>query len=299
MKRIFMYWFKMPEGEKNFGDEVGPYVVSRLSESIVSFVNPNRNFLIKSIFHKQKRGNLRIKDILAILLGQKKVLVSVGSILNHYNIPTCNVWGAGIITRKDRVQKANFFAVRGKYSQERLKELKYKAPQTVGDPALLLSLVTPIKMKKKYKLGIIPHYVHYEEVKMRFKTDDILVINLLEPNVETIIENINTCDYMVSSSLHGIIVSHTYKIPCIWFELAETPLFGDNVKFYDYFSSVGINDYNPFKLPDTNDMTEFIKEVTNIIKGNPQMHTIQVDLKKLQIDLLKSAPFKIKKEFKL
>lgn len=293
-----MYWFKMPNEKKNFGDELGPYIVSKLSGIKIDFVIPKRNLLIKSIFQKHNRGRLNISDILAILFRQEHVLVTAGSILAHYNISGCNIWGSGIITRKDRVKKANFFSVRGEHSKVRLNELKYKVPQTVGDPALLLSLVTPIKMKKKYKLGIIPHYVHYDEIKMKYSTKDILIINLLEPNIEKIIKDINDCEYTVSSSLHGIIVSHTYRIPSLWFELGEKPLFGDNVKFYDYFSSVGINDYGPFKLPDINNTTKFVKEVTGLIDANSQINSIQVDLKELQKNLINSAPFRIKDEYR-
>ena len=83
------------------------------------------------------------------------------------------------MNRNDNIQKASFYAVRGKYTQKRLEELGYKSPEVIGDPALLLPLfIDPAS--QRYQLGIIPHFVHYEEVKNANISDEILVINLLD-----------------------------------------------------------------------------------------------------------------------
>ena len=55
--------------------------------------------------------------------------------------------------------------------------------------------------------------------------------------LESIIDEIQSCKYILSSSLYGIILSHTYNIPCVWInginELGE-----NQTKFYDYNSQV-------------------------------------------------------------
>lgn len=298
MNKIFLYWYKLKDGSANFGDELGPYIVSRLSGIRCVFIKPIRKFifleLIDSLFNKQ--SDYDFKDLINILTGKRRILITAGSILNHFNLKHCDIWGSGIIKKNENVPNANFHALRGEFSQLRLKELGYHVPNAIGDPALLLPLVCPVHHSKKYKLGIIPHYIHYEKVKAESNNESVLVINLFD-SIEEVINGINLCELTISSSLHGIIVSHAYNIPCLWYELSTTPLYGDNIKFADYFSSVGIKVYAPFVLPDSSISQEFIENVSNHIRSNNSMNTIQNDLGKIQMNLLKSAPFPVLQKF--
>ncbi len=300
MNNIYIYWFKLKNGKANFGDEIGPYIVSKLSGLNIIFINPIkkniRKKLIDSILNSQ--NDYSFIDLLKILFGKKRVLVTAGSILNHFNISSCDIWGSGIIKKDEKVHNAKFFALRGKYSQLRLGELRYDVPDAIGDPALLLPLILPIQNVKRYKLGIIPHYVHYENLKNRYNSKDILIINLLDNSIESILDKINLCEFTISSSLHGIIVSHAYNVPCLWYNLDEKPLFGDDIKFDDYFSSVGIKEYKPFTLPKNEDINEFVNTLAFKIQSEKLINSIQTNLKVIQKNLINSAPFPIKKEFK-
>ena len=81
-----------------------------------------------------------------------------------------------------------------------MEELGYKVPEAIGDPALLLPLVAPMKVRKKYRLGIIPHYIHYDQVNETFKSSrDVLVVNLLNDDIESVIRNINLCEFTISA----------------------------------------------------------------------------------------------------
>ena len=44
MNTLYLYWFKLTDGNANFGDEIGPYIVTKLSGSNVAFILPNKNF---------------------------------------------------------------------------------------------------------------------------------------------------------------------------------------------------------------------------------------------------------------
>lgn len=299
MNRILMYWYKIPNGDSNFGDEIGPYIVSKLSGLKPILIKPNKKIinrkLVNSIFKKQ--DNYSFKDLYKILTGKKRILVTAGSILNHYNLSSCDIWGSGIIKKNEKVHNAKFYAVRGKYSQIRLKELGYSVSDSIGDPALLLPIVLPKKSHgKKYKLGIIPHYIHYKKVVDMIGDDKIQVINLLD-SIEEVVEQINTCEFTISSSMHGIIVSHAYNVPSLWYQLDEKPLYGDDIKFDDYFSSVGIKNYKPFLLPEISKTNDFIDSIEKTINSNRDINSIQFDLKQIHKKLIDAAPFPIKEKF--
>ena len=224
------------------------------------------------------------------------MLITVGSILGHYNIKNCDIWGSGIIKKDEKVHNAKFYALRGKYTQKRLMELGYEVPGVFGDPALLLPLVISNTSKKKYKLGVIPHYIHYQEALKIFDSNEVLIINLLD-TVENVVNKINMCESTISSSLHGIIVSHAYRIPCLWYSFSDKLLYGDNIKFLDYFSSVGIKNYKPFLLPKIDNNDDFKKIIIEKINSSTELNSIQLELIDIQKKLLDVAPFTVKEEY--
>ena len=118
-------------------------------------------------------------------------------------------------------------------------------------------------MIKKYQLGVIPHYVDYEFVKKHFShLKDVLIINLMTNNVEDTTDEILQCKHIISSSLHGIIVAHAYRVPALWIKFSDKP-FGDDIKFKDYFKSVKIQPYVSFTnelLNDNENIEKFFKE---------------------------------------
>ncbi|KAF5280088.1 hypothetical protein FQR65_LT15078 [Abscondita terminalis] len=116
-----------------------------------------------------------------------------------------------------------------------------------GDPALLLPLWLKPSEKKKYKLGIIPHW---GEVDFFMENYGHLyqIIDLRTKNVEEIVEEIAKCEYVLSTSLHGLIVAHAYGIPALW--IKKGYIGTDGFKFKDYFSSVNIPFYDGFECLD-------------------------------------------------
>jgi len=93
--------------------------------------------------------------------------------------------------------------------------------------------------RKRYKLGIIPHYVDYKAVKALPIAQDprVLVIDLKTRDVDGVLRQLWQCERTVSSSLHGVIISVAYGIPTRWAMLGNK-LFGNNVKFFDFFLSL-------------------------------------------------------------
>lgn len=300
-KKINLKWAKSEEiNNFNFGDDLGPYIINKLSGikiNYIRFANDRWN-VIKEFVIGIINGKISIKylnDFFRSLI-IKEYIISIGSVLQWYGSARAVVWGSGIINRNNMIKESNFLAVRGEYTRKLINKLGYKTPLILGDPALLLPLVYSKKTKKKYRLGIIPHKCQFNFIRNKILHQDILIINLDSPDVEYVVDCINSCDYTISTSLHGIIVSHAYNIKSLWYKYDEIPIVGDDVKFYDYFSSVNIPEYDPFTLNFENRIKcEMI--ISTIIK-NPEINQINVDLTNIQNQLIKVAPFPIKYEFR-
>lgn len=298
-EKLHVFYWKLHDGHGNFGDELNDYIISRLSgRNISRIIVPLSgfnylNFSLRSIYHNQ----ISYKDI-PLITKQffiNNFIVGIGSIISRMNSKSCKVWGSGIMSKDDIIKPAIFCAVRGLYTQTRLRELNLPVPETIGDPALLLPIIYAPKPCKKFKLGIIPHFIHYKSIKEKIKYENVIVINLTD-EIEKIIDQINSCEYTISTSLHGIIVAQAYNIPSLWFSYNEESLPGDNIKFYDYFSSIGIDEYTPFNLiPEEFDINNIIelfikfKNLTSIIKS----------IEQIQNQLLKVAPFIVLDKYKL
>lgn len=219
-KKIQLFWWSEPKlmskPKENYGDLLGKYLVEKISTKSVVWVHPKKHKL-KALF--------------------QPIYVTIGSILAHVSIK-CIVWGSGIISRETPVAKAKFLAVRGPMTRQYLLNLGYQVPEVYGDPALLLPRFYNPNITKKYTYGIVPHYTDFNLMQQQFSANkEVLLIDLMTNDIEATTNLFLQCEHIISSSLHGLIVAHAYKIPAIWLKFSNN-LFGDDVKFEDYLASV-------------------------------------------------------------
>jgi len=291
---IRLFWYRKKGEFGNFGDELGPYIIERLTRLSVEYVPIPRTgiFLIMVYIKRLLRGRTSIAMLPAViksLLLRGNYITSVGSIIGWGSGPRI-VWGSGILFYNENVSDGKFLAVRGQYTQRRLRNLGYDVPDVLGDPALLLPLILNPSPEKNYELGIVPHHTQYDHLSELGANTGVSVINLLG-DVEAIVEQITSCKCIISSSLHGLIVAHGYGIPALWCEYAEVGWHGSDVKFFDYFSAVGILEYVPKKMPDLKNFE--LDRVLTQFEESRQVTTISVDLGVLQKKLLDVAPFPV------
>jgi pyruvyltransferase len=169
----------------------------------------------------------------------------IGSIIGWYETPQTIVWGSGLISNEGRMEipPKKICSVRGPETRKRLLEMGINCPEQYGDPALLISrYYTAIPLSRKYKIGVIPHHSDIDNLVLRSFVekypDDVLLINLTTYKHWTDIPNmVVSCDCILSSSLHGLIVADSYGVPNSWVGLSDK-VYGGDFKFNDYFSSV-------------------------------------------------------------
>ena len=209
-ERINAFWCRIPS-RGNFGDILTPWLIKRISGQSPLFVRPDAPVT--------------------------KYFVS-GSIV-EYSRENCVIWGAGIMARSDHVSsKAMFLAVRGPLTRDVALASGAECPEVYGDPALLLPRFYQPQNARRQGIGIIPHFSDKPRLMgHRFCSEDVRLIDIQSP-VESFIEQVCSCEFVISSSLHGIIVSHAYGIPAAWIKFRDLPS-GDDSKFLDYFMSIG------------------------------------------------------------
>lgn len=257
-KKYRAYWH-VSSKVKNFGDMVTPYIIKKQTGQKPRFAN---EFSIREF------------------------VLGAGSVLEKSSSKAI-IWGTGLMNIDHVIkQPKKVLAVRGPITRKRLIDSGIDCPEIYGDPGILLPLFYTPKATKTKKIGIIPHYTDNNMFK-QLSDKDFLIIDLLEP-IEEVIEKINSCEKTISSSLHGVIVSHAYGIPSIWVNFGGIE-HKKQVKFSDYFGSLEIEDYDSFVLDPEKlnivEITKLFEENKNIIL--PEKGILQ----KRQNKLLDVNPF--------
>ena len=241
----------------NFGDMITPYIYYKKTgkKAITKNIPRNKDFLIGS-----------------------------GSIIGTSNRNSI-IWGTGIMFGTEKFPKPKkILSVRGPLTRKRCLDNGIDCPEIYGDIGLLLPKFYNPKIKKKYKIGYVPHYIDYQlciKINKDKINNNITIIDITN-NIENVIEKILECEFIISTSLHGIIASHAYNIKCAWGKISNKIL-GGKVKYLDYYKSIGINDdINPIMID------KYIEEnkLLNIIeKYNNPAFPINTD------EIMKLCPF--------
>lgn len=246
---------------RNWGDDI--------SIVIASLINPRCKFLVT-------RYSMNIK--------QRNVYLCVGSILSWMTTPNSIVWGSGVVylDKPLSAKPKKVLAVRGPISRKYLLDNGVDCPEIYGDPALLLPRFYKPPKEKKYRLGVIPHFrdKHSAVIGSLRDNPSVIVIDVQESRPWwRFIDLICSCDFICSSSLHGVIVADAYGIPNRWIELSN----GERKRtaFIDYYQSVGKKDSEGFYVDNDTSVDELVSSCFQW-----KQNVIDLDL------LLSVCPFK-------
>lgn len=291
---------------RNWGDDLNYYFLRELTGRPVV------------MFHNCKLAKwLHLKNYLCI-----GTLLDAVKYSNDQTI----VWGSGVSGQeRSFVHPEKILAVRGPKTKEFCDRYGVPCPEIYGDPALLLPLVyqpegaPPFALPRRegksptstlpsregvsletrnnkletfrFRLGIIPHVVdlHHpviEEIREKY-ADEILIIDLAHYDKWTdVIDQICSCEKILSSSLHGLIVSDAYQMPNCWIELSGK-ISGGYLKYLDYAASVNRFFSMPIRIEKFADVAD-LADYADLYFSCADAEKIQ----ELQRGLLEVAPFK-------
>lgn len=190
-------------------------------------------------------------------------LLLLGSILQDVSADYSGIIaGAGLIRNISKpLVKAKILGLRGYLTKEKM---GVNVDVTLGDPGILASALITKRSDKKFILGVVPHYVDKDDertIKLARKyPQDVLVIDVQQPP-ENVISQIDGCNFVLSSSLHGLIVADSLSIPNRWLQLSNKVL-GDGFKFHDYYSVYDLTP-QPFELYDSIRLSDIVSACKN------------------------------------
>lgn len=268
------FWYSKPHLNKgsviNFGDELSRSLIEKISKKSVKWVDPQNQTFFDRNFTSH--------------------ILAIGSIL-HFGAKNSKVWGSGLIKTTSKAPDASYYAVRGKFTQKELTNRGYKVPEVYGDPGLLTPRYYNLDHNpKNYKIGIIPHYIEFDEINTTFLQNNFskeFVMIDLRKSIEEVLDTIAQCEYIVSSSLHGIIVPQSFSIPTLRISFTDKIL-GDGIKYRDYFDSVGIEQY---EVPSVTINNFDEGNLLDLIERHSKYLVIKNDLVNIQDKLLQVKPF--------
>lgn len=290
MRTKYLYYWN---NEHNIGDYASLYIIKKISQDKIIYKNPFIHLV--NIFYNilkfivGKKSNT-IEYVKHYVFPWQKTIFGVGSILD-FATKNCIIWGSGFREPHSKSKCKNIVAVRG-YKTLELIDLPYKKSIKIGDPALLLPIIFSPNSINKKGIAIIPHYKEFSQISS-FNQHNYPIIDIRTNDIENFITQLCQYEYIISSSLHGIIIAHAYNIKAIWIQNGD--IGSSSFKFYDYFSSINVTNYPQLKAREILDLKS--DEIISIFHKYQDQVLPQLDVKKIQRDLLKCAPFHIQSIF--
>lgn len=215
---------------RNFGDDINRILVENLFNKTVI---PFKFSLIGNALNKDK-------------------FMCIGSVITMFDLSNTIVWGTGVLSSQFSLigKPKKVYAVRGPLTRQYLIERGIDCPEVYGDPALLLPRIYSPTVEKKYRLGIIAHYLDHKDLRLqnlieRYKSDVLFIDVVNYGKWKEFINKILSCEFIISSSLHGLIISDAYEVPNYWCQI-KFEMDDDGFKFRDYFLSVKRNVIKPY-----------------------------------------------------
>lgn len=244
-KRVNVYYFKRAGGIDNVGDLLSPIIVDLMKK---------KNGIIDQPLNKTVR------------------LFAIGSILDLASSDMV-VWGSGLRNNNSSPPKVRFDirAVRGPKTRDKLLRHGFSCPEIFGDPALLLPLFYNPVTEKKNDYIIIPHYSKESRIPQQYKGQ---MVSTITSDWKGFVDEILASNYVITGSLHGLIIAEAYNIPAV---LLSSEIDNDFFKYEDYYHSTNRTE---FKVGNS------LQEVIDNRIFNPPIN----NLKQLQDDLIASFP---------
>lgn len=257
---IRLYWYRL-RPRPNFGDEISRLICEELSGQRVEYAPLSRADLIAT-------GSLLARHLVDM----------------EWKNYRGAVWGTGCMVAGETIPlfQADVKAVRGYLSAAQMVSPTHSSIH-FGDPGLLANRLLTRKPNVKTLIGIVPHWSELQHPFFAapfLQRADVKLINPLH-DAREVIEEIASCQFILSSSLHGLVVADAFAIPNRWLRLytgQENRAGAPEFKFRDYYSVYGLAPIQPLNAKTISSIGQLIPLIENW--GRPRLEAIQEELYK-------------------
>lgn len=196
-----------------------------------------------------RRVKRRLKKTASPMSDRPAGLLSLGSIFQFAQSGD-HVWGTGVnpIFQKTKPfdPQPTIHAVRGPLSRRYLQdELKYDCPEVYGDPGILFADFFPEFQREDQGQPLLLAQ-HFDEEYItknpsQFEGHDIFMGQRDMVHWKEFVQKISKASFVVSSSLHGLILAESLGVPARWWYNDTLPnsTKSGRFKYNDYYLSTG------------------------------------------------------------
>ena len=205
-----------------------------------------------------------------------------------------NVWCTGFIFSESKecpdnmfIRDMKFHSVRGELTKLRVERIiNTKLDIPTADGGIITPYLFDKPFSKKYNVGVIAHmdeqnHPTFQRILQAYEKS---VFIDLRKEPMTVIEDIASCEIIISSSLHGLIVADSFGIPSKWIKVTDA-LKGDGFKFHDYYSAFGLQ-VEPYDMSNLNVKIPTLNNVIDHYRILPQV------MEEKQKQIYEAFPFK-------
>ncbi|PZX50000.1 hypothetical protein LX76_03607 [Cereibacter changlensis] len=216
-----LFYSRRRNGEINFGDDISPLLVARLTG--------------RQVVHARVSGC----DLAAIGSIVEMIAERRWKRLLRLRLTPVSIWGSGCLTGGGGVSDALVapLALRGPLTAQRLGN---RHPVPFGDPGLLFDRLHRPTGPKRFHWGIVLHYRDAASdlgARLLAGTPQATLIPVNGDPLETL-RRIGDCAQIVSSSLHGLVAADCFGLPNWRLRMLDAPEDPD-FKFRDYAAAIG------------------------------------------------------------
>lgn len=264
---------------RNFGDALNPYLFKSLGNSVA--------YAQSDLAEVIAVGSYMERLLVGAVFSEPQSTEPITAWGTGFQFPQGqHLWFREIRQPEEFIRPVRIHALRGELSKARAAAITGKKLDEIalGDPGLLANRIFKTKAaKKRYRLGVFCHFTDngneiFDKITANVKNSVRISV---EAPVTDIVRSIASCEAVISSAMHPLIIADSLRVPNRWINVSENAI--SKYKFDDYYSVFG-------KKPEFFDLNEKMFDEHDLGRVHAEYSITDERIEAIQEDLIRAAP---------